>query len=47
MEFSEWIKEHRWEERYQKLKAKKNQVWDKNYKRVEQNLLDETEKLIH
>ena len=45
IEFIEWIKEQRWEERYDNLKLESNKIRDKNYKKVEQYLLEETEKL--
>ena len=45
MEFSDRVKEYRWEERYQALKEKKNKIRDKDYTKVKQYLLDETAKL--
>lgn len=45
MEFSDRVKEYRWEDRYQALKEKKNKLRDKDYTKVKQNLLDETAKL--
>ena len=40
MEFSDRVKEYRWEERYQALKEKKNEIRDKDYDGVKQTLLD-------
>ena len=45
MEFSDRVREYRWEERYQALKEKKNKLRDKDYDGVKQYLLDETTKL--
>ena len=45
LEFAEWIISQRGVERYNNLKAKSKQVRDKDYDRVKQYLLDETEKL--
>ena len=45
LEFAEWIISQRGEERYNNLKTKSKQVRDKDYDKVKQYLLDETEKL--
>lgn len=45
MEFTEWILAQRWQERYDRLKFKTKQLWDKDYAKVEQYLIDETAKL--
>ena len=45
IEFIERIKEERGEEWYDNLKLESSKIRDKNYKKVEQYLLEETEKL--
>lgn len=45
MEFTERILAERWQERYDRLKFKTKQVRDKDYEKVEQYLIAETEKL--
>ena len=45
LEFAEWIIARRWQERYDNLKAKSKQIRDKDYNKVKQYLLEETEKL--
>ena len=45
MEFAEWIIQKRWQERYDNLKAKKNQTRDGDYEKIEKYLIEETKKL--
>jgi len=45
LEFAEWIMNLKGVERYNNLKAKSKQVWDKNYEKVI-TYLDEQEKLL-
>ena len=46
MLFDEWIISERGQERYDRLKFKTNQVWDRDYDKIEKYLLDETNKLL-
>lgn len=44
-EFTEWVKEYRWQERYDNLRAKSKEIRDKDYDKVQTYLLEETKKL--
>ena len=46
LEFAERIIAKRWQERYDNLKAKSKQTWNKDYDAIEKYLIDETNKLI-
>lgn len=45
LEFALWVISQRGQERYDRLKAKANQVRDKDYDKVEKYLVEETKKL--
>ena len=45
LEFVEWIKEYRWEAWYDNLKLESNKKWDKDYDKIQKNLIEETKKL--
>ena len=44
-EFTERVKEYRWQERYDNLRAKSKEIRDKDYDKVQTYLLEETKKL--
>ena len=46
MIFDEWIISERWQDRYDRLKFKINQVRDSDYDKIEKYLIDETNKLL-
>lgn len=45
LDFDEWVKEKRWEERFDRLRRKANTIWDKDYEKVEKYLDDKEKEL--